>query len=177
MNVNRLINVLIRHEGLRLKPYCDKTGKEFRSPEECGKLTIGVGRNLEDRGITEEEALFLLYNDVMNVISDVRDSIPFFDKLDSIRQEVIVNMAFNLGIGGLLDFVRMLDALQEGDYRRAAKEMLDSLWAKQVGRRAEELAYAMENGMYPFEVKEYVKIDKLTDWLSNRVWRDLNEGW
>jgi len=177
MNIDRLMNILIRHEGLRLKPYCDKTGREFRSPEECGKLTIGVGRNLEDRGITEEEAMFLLYNDVMNVIDDVRDTIPFFNDLDSVRQEVVVNMAFNLGIGGLLDFVRMLDALQEGDYKRAAKEMLDSLWAKQVKRRAEELAYAMEHGKYPFEVETRFTKDKLTSWLSDRVWKDINRGW
>ena len=71
----------------------------------------------------------------------------------------------------------MLDALQERDYKRAAQEMLNSLWAKQVGTRAQELAYAMEHGEYPFEVEEYVKLDKLTEWLSNKVWEDINRGW
>ena len=177
MNRNRLINVLIRHEGLRLKPYCDKTGREFKSPPECGKLTIGIGRNLEDRGITKEEAMFLLTNDIKKVTEDLDRHIPWWRELDDVRQEVLVNMTFNLGIGGLLGFKNMLEALKNRDYNRAADEMLNSRWAEQVGRRARELALAMRNGDYPFEVEEAETVDKLTEWLSNRVWKDLNEGW
>lgn len=165
MNIRRLKQVLIRHEGLRLKPYKDTVGK----------LTIGVGRNLDDNGITEEEALFMLHNDISKIVQELDREFPWWRELDNVRQEVLVNMAFNLGIPKLKTFKKFLKALENRDYKTAAKEMLDSKWAKQVGRRAEELAYAMEHGEYPFEVE--VKEDKLLDYLNNVVWRELNEGW
>ena len=165
MDVARLKKVLIRHEGLRLKPYRDTVGK----------LTIGVGRNLEDRGITKEEALFMLHNDIKAVIEELDRRIPWWRELDDIRQEVLVNMAFNLGVPRLMRFKRFLSALERRDYEKAAEEMLDSRWAEQVKRRAKELAYAMRHGKYPFEVKE--ERDELLEYLNNRVWKELNEGW
>ncbi|MFA5628138.1 MAG: glycoside hydrolase family protein [Thiohalomonadaceae bacterium] len=132
-----LTEQLIRHEGLRLKPY--------RCP--AGKLTIGIGRNLEDRGITEEEARYLLQNDINSVILALQKAIPeIFRNISYNRQSVLVNMGFNLGVQGLLGFKKMLAALANCNFELAAKEMLDSKWARQVGKRATELADMMIRG-------------------------------
>ena len=125
-----------RHEGLRLKPYKDTVGK----------LTIGYGRNLEDVGITLEEAELMLEHDLDRALKDAREVIAGFDELDEVRQAVLVDMAFNLGRAGLAGFRNMRAALALGDFERAADEMLDSLWARQVGRRAQELADMMRSG-------------------------------
>jgi len=128
-----------RHEGLRLKPYKDTVGK----------LTIGYGRNLEDVGITLEEAELMLEHDLDRALKDAREVIAGFDELDEVRQAVLVDMAFNLGRAGLAGFRNMRAALALGDFERAASEMLDSLWARQVGRRAQELADMMRSGQWP----------------------------
>ena len=175
MNIERLIKVLIRHEGLRLKPYCDKTGKEYKSPEECGKITIGIGRNLEDLGITEDEAIYLLYNDINRVKKELDNALPWWRNLDDIRQEVLVNMCFNLGLSKLLEFKNFLSALKLGDYNKAGDEMENSLWCKQVKIRCKELVYAMRNGEYPFRID--IQNDKLLEFLNKRVWEDINKGW
>ncbi|MFZ9654660.1 MAG: glycoside hydrolase family protein [Limnohabitans sp.] len=131
---------LILHEGVRLKPYrCT-----------AGKLTIGIGRNLDDVGISQEEALGLLRNDIARALSAVRIELPWFDRLDDIRQRVVVDMAFNLGIDGLLAFKQTLAAVASGDYDRAATEMLNSRWAAQVGERARRLARMMRTGRDEF---------------------------
>ena len=174
MNKGRLIKVLIRHEGLRFKLYCDKTGKTFKSPEECGKLTIGVGRNIEDVGISEDEAMFMLNNDIDVAIKRLDRNFPEWRKLDDVRQEVLINMCFNLG-NKLFEFKKFLQALREGDYEKASQEMINSLWCKQVKRRCDELVYAMKYGEYPFKID--VENDKILDYLNNKVWRDINEGW
>ena len=132
----KLIRLLITHEGLRLKPYRDTRGK----------LTIGVGRNLDDVGITEEEALYLLKNDIKRVLDFLKERLPYWNGLTETRKMALVDMCFNLGPGGFLSFKRMLRALEREDYERAAREMLDSRWARQVGRRAEELAEMMREG-------------------------------
>jgi len=131
---------LIRHEGLRLKPYTDTVGK----------LTIGVGRNLTDRGISKAEAMHLLDNDILEAQTAVVKALPWTVEIDRPRFEILMNMAFNLGIGGLLKFERFLAAVQEGSYELAALEMLNSKWAKQVGQRADELASMMRTGIDPF---------------------------
>ncbi len=127
---------LMRYEGLRLKPYRDLSGK----------LTIGFGRNLDDTGITEDEALKLLENDISRATAGLKRNLPYFDSLDEVRRNVLINMAFNLGIRGLLGFSRMLCALRAGDYKAAAEEMLRSKWAVQTGSRAGELSNLMRNG-------------------------------
>ncbi len=132
----KLIRLLITHEGLRLKPYRDTRGK----------LTIGVGRNLDDVGITEEEALYLLKNDIKRVLDFLKERLPYWNGLTETRKMALVDMCFNLGPGGFLSFKRMLRALEREDYEQAAREMLDSRWARQVGRRAEELAEMMREG-------------------------------
>ncbi|MFA5666042.1 MAG: glycoside hydrolase family protein [Candidatus Cloacimonadaceae bacterium] len=128
---------LLRHEGLRLKPYLCT----------AGKLTIGIGRNLDDCGITQKEAYVLLENDIQNCERQLLDEIPkTYNNLNDVRKSVLLNMCFNLGISGLLDFKITLTFISAGDWERAANGMLASKWAKQVGRRAIELSELMRKG-------------------------------
>lgn len=130
-------NQLIRHEGLRLKPWRD--GK--------GRLTIGVGRNLEERGISYQEAHDLLENDILRCEAELLDEIPeIYTSLNEARQIVLINMCFSLGINGLLRLNQTLGFLEEGDWERAANNMLASRWAKSAGRRALELVEMMRKG-------------------------------
>lgn len=136
MNKIKLAEQIKKHEGLRLKPYTDTVGK----------LTLGVGRNLEDKGITEQEALFMLNNDVDYFYKKLADSLPWIKNLDDARQNVLVNMAFNLGVAGLMSFKNMLGHCKDGHYDYAAVEMLNSKWADQVGYRSSDLAWQMRTG-------------------------------
>ena len=129
---------LKRDEGLRLKPYKDTVGK----------LTIGIGRNLDDVGISEAEANYLLGNDVAKATSAIRQTLPWADDLNEARMGVLVNMAFNMGIAGLLKFPGMLGKLQRGLYEEAAAEMVDSAWYHQVGERAKRLVTQMQTGIW-----------------------------
>lgn len=136
MNIKKLKEQLIEHEGLRLKPYkCS-----------AGYLTIGVGRNLKTRGITEDEAIYLLDNDIEYYTARTRDLFPRFDDLSDTRQRVLVDMCFNIGYKGLSGFYKMRKAIEDEDYTRAAQEMLDSRWAAQVGKRAVNLSNMMIKG-------------------------------
>lgn len=135
--MSKLSDQLIKHEGLKLKPYTC-TG---------GKLTIGVGRNIEDNGITEKEALYLLHNDIARTVDELV-KFEWYCSLDEVRRGVIVNMCFNLGLPNLLKFTKMINAINMRDYGLAAKEMLNSRWAKQVKGRADELANQMRTGQY-----------------------------
>ena len=134
--MKELIDQLIRHEGIRLKPY--------KCP--AGKLTIGIGRNIEDNGITEAEAIILLMNDIGRCQWEVDTAFPWSVKLDKPRYNVLVNMCFNMGISRLSSFRKMLAALKERDYNEASIEGLDSRWAKQVGKRAVELMQIIKGG-------------------------------
>lgn len=137
-----LIRQIRLHEGERLKPYrCT-----------AGKLTIGVGRNLDDRGITSEESAMLLDNDIRLLEIELFRALPWASALDDVRQRVLLDMAFNLGLPGLLQFKRTLEAIRTGQYQQAATMMLDSLWARQVGQRAERLARMMATGATPREL-------------------------
>lgn len=122
-------------EGLRLKPYRDSVGK----------LTLGIGRNLDDVGISEAEAEYLLGNDIDRTIADLNRLLPWWQGLDDTRRRVLLNMGFNLGVPGLLKFKNTLQAVQDGRYQDAAKGMLASKWARQVGDRAKRLAEMMRS--------------------------------
>ncbi|GGE75912.1 lysozyme [Streptosporangium jomthongense] len=135
MNRALLRSQLEKHEGLRLKPYLDTVGK----------LTVGYGRNLDDVGITRDEADFMLDNDIEAVERQL-ETVSEYRALDPVRQTVIANMCFNLGFRGLIGFKRMWAAIGQGNYKRAASEMLNSKWARQVGTRATELADVMRTG-------------------------------
>lgn len=136
MNAGELKLQLIQHEGLRLKPYKDTVGK----------LTIGVGRNLDDVGISEAEAMFLLESDIASVKAELDKACPWWSELSENRQLVLADMCFNLGIVRLKGFRNALQAMREGRWNDAAKEMLDSRWASQVGPRATRLADMMKEG-------------------------------
>ena len=131
-----------RHEGTgpmqngRLMPYHDSVGK----------LTIGYGRNIEDMGVTPEEAMYLLQNDLGRARTQARGAFLWFDSLDLTRQAVLTEMIFNMGLSKVEGFKLMLAAIQAGDFRQAAAEMRNSVWATQVGARALELASLMESG-------------------------------
>ena len=153
------IDKLVTHEGLRLQVYQDTLGID----------TIGIGRNLEDRGISKEEldwmdypsidhvyewgiteadAVYLAQNDVQIVEEELLRAHPCVDRLDSVRQLILMDMAFNMGVPRLCKFVKMWNAIHEDKYDVAAKEMLDSRWANQVKSRATKLANAMHNGEF-----------------------------
>lgn len=127
---------LMKHEGLRLKPY------------QCtaGKWTIGVGRNIEDRGITEAEAMHLLDNDIDECQEELDRIIPWWIEKPAYVQLVLINMVFNLGATRLLGFKKFLKAVEENNFDLASTEMLDSRWAEQVGQRSIELSEFMKNG-------------------------------
>jgi lysozyme len=135
--MTNLEEMLIRHEGSGLKPYrCTS-----------GKLTIGVGRNLEDKGITEEEAMYLLRNDIKECRADLKELFrDQFYILSQNRQDALMNMRFNLGARGFRGFERMIAAIRRSDFRLAAREMWLSEWSKQVGGRVVELARKMREG-------------------------------
>jgi lysozyme len=136
MNYEKLLAELEVDEGLRLKPYRDSVGK----------LTIGIGRNLDDKGISEAAARFLLGEDVLEVEAGLDEALPWWRQQEEVRQRVLANMAFNMGLAGLLQFTNTLAAVREGRYEDAASGMLTSLWARQVGPRATRLAEMMRTG-------------------------------
>tara|TARA_Y100000289_G_C3922707_1_gene151398 strand:+ start:452 stop:868 length:417 start_codon:yes stop_codon:yes gene_type:complete len=136
MNIGEIEKRLIEFEGLRLMPYrCTSN-----------KLTIGVGRNIEDRGISVETAMQMLREDLELVIDELKRAIPGFDKMPETVQEALVDLAFNMGMPTLLTFKRALRALQAQEWDNAAEEILSSRYAKQVGRRAEIIADMIRSG-------------------------------
>ena len=158
-NRDNLIDKLVAHEGLRLEVYQDTLGIN----------TIGIGRNLDDRGITQEEldwmdyptiehvysdgineadAVYLAQNDVQIVEEELLRAHPCVEELDAVRQLVLVDMAFNMGVPRLCKFKKMWNAIHEKKFDIAAKEMLDSRWATQVKSRSTKLANAMHNGAF-----------------------------
>jgi lysozyme len=112
---------LVEHEGLRLRPYADSTGK----------LTIGIGRNLIDRGISRLEAFQLLDHDIDDAESDLQ-VFAWFSALDPVRQRALLDLRFNLGPGKFRAFKKMLAAFEARDYEAAAAQLVDSAWASQV---------------------------------------------
>ena len=154
-----LLEELVKHEGLRLQVYQDTLGID----------TIGIGRNLKDRGISKEEldeldiptighvyeygiteadAMVLAENDVQIVEEELLRAHPCVEDLDAVRQLVLVDMAFNMGVPRLCKFKKMWNAIHEKKFDIAAKEMLDSRWATQVKSRSVKLANAMHNGAF-----------------------------
>ena len=155
---SKLLDKLIEHEGVVLTVYQDSLGID----------TIGIGRNLEDRGISKEEldhmdipnmdviyehginendARYLAKNDVQIVEKELLAAHPCVAELDAVRQLVLVDMAFNMGVPRLRKFKKMWAAIHEKDFPTAAKEMLDSRWANQVKSRSVKLANMMHTGV------------------------------
>tara|TARA_R100001163_G_C5013334_1_gene158509 strand:+ start:105 stop:545 length:441 start_codon:yes stop_codon:yes gene_type:complete len=136
-----LAGQLLRHEGLELKLY--------KCP--AGKWTIGAGRNLEDRGITEEEALYLLRNDIEISIDELINTFPWFARLDEVRQMALVDLHFNLGLNTLKTFRKTLSLIEQAiegkvPWSEVSIELLNSKWATQVGRRSQTIANMIDTG-------------------------------
>ena len=153
---DELVKMIAIHEGIVLNVYQDHLGID----------TVGIGRNLEDRGITdgelsyinktmddiyeggltEEEAYYLCMNDIAIVEKELLNSKPIVNQLNDVRQMVLVDMAFNMGVPRLKLFKNMWLAIEKVNYPLACEEMIDSRWASQVGNRAMKLSLAMKNG-------------------------------
>lgn len=152
MTDEEFIEQLKRHEGVVPHAYQDH----------LGYWTIGAGRLIDKRKggrLRPHEIDYLLANDVEDFVKEVKRNLPWWENLDPVRKAVLVNMAFNLGIKGLLGFKNTLKFVEQGDYDRAADNMLKSKWATQVGMkppsakqpyggRAWELAQMMRTGQY-----------------------------
>jgi lysozyme len=130
-----LVDILKRDEGVRLFPYKDTVGK----------WTIGVGRNLDDVGISLDEAEYLLRNDIRKVEADAR-KYPWYAGLNDARKAVVLSMIFNMGAEGFAGFKNTIASIAAGNYEDAASRMLRSKWSSQVGNRAVRLAAMMRTG-------------------------------
>jgi len=138
MNRSRLTAQLKIDEGVRESVYLDSEGY----------YTVGVGRMVDDRKggkLSEDEIEYLLDNDIDRIQNQAVREFQWYNDLNDIRQEVILNMIFNLGINGLKKFKLMIKALERHDFETASREMLDSKWAGQVGNRAIRLSEEMRN--------------------------------
>jgi len=135
-----LARLLVKEEGYVSWGYLDH----------LGYLTIGIGRLIDKRkggGISEDEAIYLLANDIDKIAAKLDIALPWWKKLDVVRQVVLMSMAFQMGVGGLVSFTRTLKAVEEGRYADAGTSMRKSLWYRQTPARAERLARAMESGL------------------------------
>jgi lysozyme len=136
----RLRELVERHEGRRYFAYLCPSGK----------ISIGVGRNIEELGLSDSEVSFLFHNDIERCIAELL-GFKWFKELSEVRQAAMVDMNFNMGMSRFSKFKKLFDALSRHDYREAAMQMLDSKWARQVPERARGLAFMMMYDTYPRE--------------------------
>ena len=136
MNIDLMTQELTRDEGKRNKVYLDSRGI----------ATIGIGRNVRDLGLSDDECAYLLKNDIARVSAELDHQLPWWRDMTENRQRALTNLCFNLGINRLLMFVNTLVAMKEGRYDDAATGMENSVWAKQVGARATRLQKMMREG-------------------------------
>ena len=135
MDLNKLKAQLIVHEGLRKYPYVDTVGK----------LSIGVGRNLTDVGLSNQTIMQMLDEDILRTMNFINTHFLWFPRLNDVRQRAIADMTFNL-MGKMLQFKKMLAAIHVEDWNTASKELLNSKFASQVGIRAKTLAHMLRFG-------------------------------
>jgi len=131
----KIQNQLKFDEGVKNKPYKDS----------LGILTIGVGRNLESNGLSNDEIELMLSNDINRCEKDLRLYFAWYDQKKENVQMVLINMCFNLGISKLLQFKKTLELIQFDKFNEAAEEVLKSKWAEQVGDRAKRLSKLLKN--------------------------------
>jgi lysozyme len=137
--MQRLLETLKRHEGVRYYVYRDHLGYE----------TIGVGRCINRAvglGLSPDEVEYLLINDVQRCIEELDGAFDWFKDLDEVRREAMINLCFNLGLTKLRKFVNALEAMKQRNYNKAAAEFLNSKWANQVGERSREVAHMIKTG-------------------------------
>jgi len=138
-----LIRSLRGEEGEVLTEYKDHLGYS----------TIGVGRLIDKRkggGITTEESAYLLNNDITKIAEQLNKRLSWWTKLDDARKGVLANMAFQMGVDGLLGFRNTLKLIEAGKYEEAAKGMLQSKWATQTPSRAKRMAEQMRTGVWQY---------------------------
>jgi len=136
MNIERLRKQITKHEGIEYKLYkCTSD-----------KWTIGVGRNLDDRGISHDTAMQMLDEDIDICINELQQTVSYWDDLPERVQEALVNLCFNMGIKRLMAFKKTFGYLREGMFDKAATELLDSRYASQVGQRAIDVAHMIREG-------------------------------
>lgn len=136
-----IVEMLRKHEGV----------KKYAYKCTAGKVTIGVGRNIDENGgigLSDDEIDYLLSNDIKRVVKELRGAFEWFDGLSTVRKDALVDMCFNLGLPRLQLFKKALAAMEAGDYELAAAEFLDSRWARQVGDRALTVAGMIRTGVY-----------------------------
>lgn len=139
-----------QHEAYRMKPYDDATGKELRPGGMLrGNISIGIGHNLSALGLPGDLIEALYARDYATAEDELYANFPWASGLDEVRKAVLIDMSFNLGITKLKAFRNTLAAFQRGDWRAAQKGMLSSLWARQVGTRAQRLAAMTLTGEWP----------------------------
>lgn len=151
--------VLRRHEGIAFVPYCDLCGGKIVRylghwrcdcaplSEVAGVMTIGIGHNLHARPLTENQVDSILREDVAGIVVDLR-RLDWFNKLDQVRAEAIVDMAFAMGVVGVLGFPDMIGSLKCQDWHLAGDEMMQSKWAIDFPTRAAEDAAAIRTGAW-----------------------------
>ena len=133
------------NETLRRMLILDEGYEKGLYADSVGKLTIGIGHNVTDKGLSDAVIDLQYEIDVQEVKDDLQKHSWATDH-DNIRQLVIIDMAFNLGMFKLMQFKKMIAALKNKDYALAADEMMDSRWSRQVGVRADRLFYMMMTG-------------------------------
>lgn len=136
MDISKLVDLLQKHEGIRKFPYMDSVGK----------LTIGCGHNLTDKGLTTPQIISILNDDIKDTIAWMNKNIPWYVQLDAARQIALADLTFDL-MGKVLDFKKMLAALQTKDWNTVADELLNSTFAHQTGQRAKDLAEIFRTGV------------------------------
>jgi lysozyme len=139
-----LIDMLKRHEG-----EVKKNGRHVAYMCPAGHWTIGIGRNIDPNGgigLSDEEVDMLLEGDILRVMKELSEEYPWFNSLDDVRKNALIDIGFNLGATRLRLFKKALAAMEVADYSQSADEFMRSLWAKQVGSRAIELTEMIRNG-------------------------------
>lgn len=137
--MTKIAELLHKHEGYR----------QFAYKDTVGKLTIGIGFNLDDVGLSLAESYLILNHRIEQLEIELERVFPWYHELDEVRQAVIIDMAYNLGVPKLKTFVTTLGFVKDGEYQQAARQMLGTLWAKQVKGRAKTLARMMQSGEWP----------------------------
>lgn len=144
--------LLKKHEGCRYEPYLCRSGK----------WTWGYGRNVDNNPLDIDETVFvlahigepaaiaeyLLNRDIVRVVDHLR-IMSWWNTLNDNRKAALIDIVYNIGFGSFLQFKKTIYALAAGDFERAAAEVLDSLWSRQVGKRSSTIAHIIRTGELP----------------------------
>jgi lysozyme len=132
----------------------DEGERDCVYPDSLGYATIGVGRCVDKRvkgaGLRSDEITYLLHNDIDDRINALMKALPWFQNLDDARQGALLNLSFELGVDGLLEFKQTLAAVQGGRYDEAAFDLLQSKYAQEVPARAKRISEQLRTGLWQF---------------------------